>query len=92
MSSFHLIVFMKLMESFSSGFLLKYLVNDDKSLELKKKLAAIDEATETDYGGSRTYKDIQVLVVMLQYQGHLFYFKYYCRGWQVLIWIQMVQP
>ena len=29
---------------------------------MKSKIAAIDEAVETQYDGSRTYKDVQILV------------------------------
>ena len=42
--------------------MLQYLLHVDKSIEMKSKIAAIDEAVETQYDGSRTYKDVQILV------------------------------
>ena len=42
--------------------MLQYLLHVDKSMEMKKKIAAIDEAVECEYDGSRTYKDVQILV------------------------------
>ena len=42
--------------------MLKYLVYVDKSLELKKKLELIDTTVETEFEGSRTYKDIEIMV------------------------------
>jgi hypothetical protein len=40
----------------------QYLLHVDNSLELKEKLKEIEEAVETDYDGSRIYKDVQILV------------------------------
>ena len=42
--------------------MLQYLLHVDKSIEMKSKIAAIDEAVETQYDGSRTHKDVQILV------------------------------
>ena len=47
--------------------MLKFLVYVDESLELKKKLEVIDRAVEIEYDGSRTYKDIEIMVSSLQF-------------------------
>ena len=44
------------------GFLELYLLHVDKSLELKETLSEVEKAVDTDYDGSRTYKDVQILV------------------------------
>ena len=45
-----------------SGFLELYLLHVDKSLELKETLSEVEKAVDTDYDGSRTYKDVHILV------------------------------
>ena len=42
---------------------MKYLLHVDKGLGIREKLDEIDTAVETDYDGSRIFKDIHVLVI-----------------------------
>ena len=44
--------------------MLDYLLYVDKGVEFREKLKEIDLAVETDYNGSRTYKDIHILVIL----------------------------
>ena len=43
---------------------MKYLHHVEKGVEFKEKMADIDRAVETEYDGSRTFKDIQILVII----------------------------
>ena len=43
-------------------YLEQYLLHVDPSLEFKEKLSEIEEDMQTNYDGSRTFKDVQILV------------------------------
>ena len=47
----------------TTGFMEKYLLKVDKSLETRDKIDAADTLCEVDYQGSSVYKDIQILVI-----------------------------
>ena len=42
--------------------MLRFLNHVDRSIPFKEKFAKIDTEVETEYGGSRTYRDIHILV------------------------------
>ena len=47
---------------FLSDFLLKYLAHMEKGAQFRMRMAEINERVETEFDGSRTYHDIEILV------------------------------
>ena len=44
--------------------MLEYLKHVDRTIVFKDKFSKIEMEMETEYGSSRTYKDIHILVIM----------------------------